>query len=154
MLQADLDALMPRAEQTRVLRAMEKTPSGRSAGSPGRPEDYPLVNFTPPPAVRVAALEGLRLRHAGYRGGTDIGVGRAVQLVTAPFIPPRDVKRMAAYFSRHERDLDRVRAGAAPTPGQVAWALWGGWEGKTWADRTVVAMRRWQAHAPRGKTRR
>jgi hypothetical protein len=142
MLQADLDALMSRTEQARVLRAMEKTPSGRSAGAPGRFDDYPQVDFTPPPAVRVAALVGLQLRHAGHRGGTDIGVGRAVQLVTAPRIPPRDVKRMAAYFSRHARDLDGLRSGRAPTPGQVAWALWGGWEGKAWADRVVAAMSR------------
>lgn len=142
MLQAELDALMSRAEQARVLRAMEKTPSGRSAGPPGDFSDYPHVDFTPPPAVRVAALVGLQLRHEGRRGGTDIGVGRAVQLITAPRIPPRDVKRMAAYFQRHLRDLDGLRAGRPPTPGQVAWALWGGWEGKAWADRVVATMAR------------
>lgn len=136
-----LDHLLTPAEQRRLLHAMEKTPSGRSAGAPGTSADYPHIDFSPPLAVREAALEALNLRAAGHRGGTDIGMGRAVQLVTASTIPPRDIRRMVNYFSRHERDLDAVHRGArTPTPGQVAWGLWGGWPGKWWADAILKQM--------------
>ena len=43
------------------------------------------------------------------------------------------VTRMAAWFARHRGDLDSPKAGEylrgetdRPTPGQIAWLLWGG----------------------------
>jgi hypothetical protein len=63
---------------------------------------------------------------------------------------PDKVRRMAAWLARHETDLRSPEADAyldgerdRPTPGQVAWLLWGGDIGrqnrmraKDWADRT------------------
>ena len=59
------------------------------------------------------------------------------------------VTRMAAWFARHRPDLDSPKANEylrgeseRPTPGQVAWLLWGGSLGKDrmaameWAERT------------------
>jgi hypothetical protein len=59
------------------------------------------------------------------------------------------VVRMAAWFARHRPDLDSPKAGEylrgetdRPTPGQVAWLLWGGSLGQDrmaameWAERT------------------
>ena len=59
------------------------------------------------------------------------------------------VTRMAAWFARHRGDLDSPKAGEylrgetdRPTPGQVAWLLWGGSLGQDrmaameWAERT------------------
>lgn len=60
------------------------------------------------------------------------------------------VRRMAAWLARHDSDLKSPRADAylnddseRPTPGQVAWLLWGGDIGranrdraKEWAERT------------------
>jgi len=60
------------------------------------------------------------------------------------------VRRMAAWLARHRGDLNSPRANAylenereRPTPGQVAWLLWGGDLGRAnrdraqeWAERT------------------
>ena len=70
--------------------------------------------------------------------------------MAAGSISPDKVRRMAAWLARHRVDLDSPRADAyldgesdRPTPGQVAWLLWGGDLGradrdraKDWADRT------------------
>ena len=63
---------------------------------------------------------------------------------------PDKVRRMAAWLARHQTDLSSPKADAylegksdRPTPGQVAWLLWGGDLGRSnrdraqdWADRT------------------
>jgi len=91
--------------------------------------------------VQRAALEGLTIRARfppSRRGGTDIGVGRAIQLVLGGPLPERSVRRMAAYFSRHARDRSPGwDAPGAESKGYQAWLLWGGDAGRVWAERVV-----------------
>lgn len=90
------------------------------------------------------AKKGLKLREAFGRGGTDVGVQRAEQLVSQGDLTANDVKSMHSYFARHEVD----KKGKAhewgsdddPSAGYVAWLLWGGDEGKEWADRTAKSL--------------
>ena len=143
-LAARVNALLPKTEQKRLLAAMEFTPSGRAYG-PTRDEErrttFRGISFAPPAKVRQRAVEALELIAQGYRGGTDIGFGRAVQLVTKPTVYPRDVLRMRDYFSRHAVDLQSPAAKRGEvTPGVVAWLLWGGNEGRKWANETAAAM--------------
>jgi len=143
-LAARVNALLSKAEQKRLLAAMEFTPSGRAYG-PTRDEErrttFRGISFAPPAKVRQRAVEALELIAQGYRGGTDIGFGRAVQLVTKPTVYPRDVLRMRDYFSRHAVDLQSPAAKRGEiTPGVVAWLLWGGNEGQKWANETAAAM--------------
>jgi hypothetical protein len=123
---------------------MENTPSGSAYGPTWdgeRRTTFRGISFTPPAIVRQRAAEGLELVAAGHRGGTDIGYGRAVQLATKATVYPRDVLRMRDYFSRHAVDLRSASARRGDiTPGVVAWLLWGGNEGRTWANRTAAAM--------------
>lgn len=125
--------------------AMQKTPSGASAGDTGADlmrTHYAGIDFSPPPEVREAAVEALEWRFRdGHAGGTDIGVGRALQLALEPTVPPRDIDRMVNYGSRHRIDLssERARKGEL-TPGVVAWGLWGGHDGIRFAREVAAQM--------------
>jgi hypothetical protein len=47
--------------------------------------------------------------------------------------------RMAAFFSRHQKNYqpDKKEPDGGPTAGTIAWLLWGGNAGKTWAGGIV-----------------
>ena len=51
----------------------------------------------------------------------------------------RDVKAIYSYFARHEVDKQSTRyewgSRSNPSPGYIAWLLWGGDDGKRWAKR-------------------
>jgi GNAT superfamily N-acetyltransferase len=159
---ADVKALgYSDAEIKTALSKMQFSPDGNPAG-PTEAErmdtDYRGIDFAPTQAMRDAAMKGLRLRKLnearGKRadaktglgpGGMWIGVGRAVQIATEPRIPPRDVRRMVNYHSRHKVDKKAAGFGRQdkPTNGYVAWLLWGsdrGDEGKRWSERVERQM--------------
>lgn len=98
------------------------------------------IDFTPPEIVARNAAEGLRLRDRFGRGGTEVGVARARELVARRPLTPETIRRMVSYFARHEVDK-RGRNyfnDENPSAGRIAWLLWGGDEGRTWA----LAIRR------------
>jgi len=99
------------------------------------------VNTTPTDAMASNATRGLALRQEYGRGGTSVGVARANQLKSKESLSPRTVRRMHSYFSRHEVDkrAEGFRRGEAgwPSAGLVAWLLWGGDAGQSWAARKV-----------------
>ena len=73
------------------------------------------------------------------RGGTEVGVARAVQLINRENLSHRTIKRMYSFFSRHEVDKQaegfrKVEEGY-PSAGRIAWALWGGDAGFSWSKR-------------------
>ena len=93
------------------------------------------------PTIKMAANArlGLRLREKFRRGGTEVGVRRARQLADRRQLEPADIKSMYSYFARHEVDKNTTkhRWGSVddPSPGFIAWLLWGGDEGKKWVMR-------------------
>jgi hypothetical protein len=94
--------------------------------------------FKPNQRMAAAARRGLRLREKYGRGGTEVGVARAHQLADQADVSEADVKSMHSYFARHEVDK-QGHAGnwgsdKDPSAGYIAWLLWGGDAGKTWAD--------------------
>ena len=121
------------SEINSALKALERTPSGRDAGPKG------ALTATPPAAVRAAAFKGLKIRASmppSRRGGTAIGVGRAIQLALGSPLPERSIRRMRAYFSRHARDKRPYwDAPGDETKGYIAWLLWGGDPGRAFAER-------------------
>ena len=96
-------------------------------------------SFKPPEGVQEEAARGLEMRREHGRGGTEIGVARARNLSNGDGIPLETINRMVSYFARHEVDLkapknrDRSAPGY-PGSGLIAWKLWGGDAGKTWAN--------------------
>ena len=102
------------------------------------------VDTTPTQQMADAAERGLAMRKEFNRGGTEVGVARAVQLVSKERLSPRTVRRMHSFFSRHEVDkrAEGFRQGEEgyPSAGKIAWLLWGGDSGQTWARRTVAKL--------------
>ena len=95
--------------------------------------------FKPTTKIAANAKKGLKLRDDFGRGGTDVGVRRAEQLAAQDDVTVEDVKSMHSYFARHEVDEDGKThewgSDTDPSAGYIAWLLWGGDEGKEWADR-------------------
>ncbi|RWB33317.1 MAG: hypothetical protein EOQ41_10725 [Mesorhizobium sp.] len=78
---------------------------------------------------------GLRLRGIFGRGGTEVAVARATELKNRDKLSPSTIQRMVSYFARHEADKKGRNFGSEenPSAGYIAWLLWGGDEGRSWA---------------------
>jgi hypothetical protein len=89
-----------------------------------------------PAKVRKEAKLGLMLHKKWKRGGTAVGVARAVQLSSGKAVSDQTIKRMYSYFQRHQHDrLDKDGSdGSIPGRGYIAWLLWGGYSGRKWAE--------------------
>jgi capsid protein len=101
------------------------------------PAKYAHINFKPTAAMAVEAKRGLEWREEYNRGGTMVGVARARDLSNRKNLSIDTVKRMNSYFARHE--VDKKGEGFTPgeegypSAGRIAWALWGGDAGASWA---------------------
>jgi hypothetical protein len=98
----------------------------------------------PPKAVRDEAARGLHLRSLqspSNRAGTAVGLARARDLANGRPISVATLKRMKAYFDRHE--IDKTASGWKvgeenyPSKGLQAWLLWGGDSGRAWCLREL-----------------
>jgi len=100
-----------------------------------------MVDLVPTDAMAAEARRGLDWRKEYNRGGTIVGVTRANQLIRKENLSPSTVRRMHSYFSRHE--VDKQGQGFSPgeqgypSAGRIAWALWGGDPGQSWARSKV-----------------
>jgi len=91
----------------------------------------------------AAARRGLELRKKYGRGGLTTqeagkqgigsGVARAGDLAGGSRISFETIKRMSAFFSRHEKN----KSGGESDAGYIAWMLWGGDAGRSWARRII-----------------
>ena len=95
-------------------------------------------DLVPPAAVAANARKGLELRERFGRGGTDVGVARAEGLAARKAVPEDEIPHIASYFARHEVDKDththKWGDDKDPSAGYIAWLLWGGDEGRRWAE--------------------
>ena len=97
------------------------------------------VDLKPTEAMAEEAERGLAWREEFGRGGTEVGVARARDLKNRVNLSPETVRRMVSYFARHE--VDKEAQGFSPgeegypSAGRIAWALWGGDPGQSWANR-------------------
>ena len=93
----------------------------------------------PTQKMAANAKRGLSLREKFKRGGTEVGVRRAQQIIDGGPMSDADVKSMHSYFARHEVDKDSTSHDwgdkSDPSAGYIAWLLWGGEEGRAWAER-------------------
>lgn len=96
------------------------------------------IDLKPSEAMAAEAERGLSWREEYNRGGTAIGVARARDISNRKNLSPSTVGRMVSYFARHE--VDKKGQGFSPgeegypSAGRIAWALWGGDSGKSWAN--------------------
>jgi hypothetical protein len=103
---------------------------------------YDGIDFTPPQGARDAAKRALDVREgkpASQRGMTPVGISRARDLMNGVNLSPDTVRRMKAFFDRHEVD----KKGATwdeQGKGWQAWNGWGGDAGYAWARKVVGQM--------------
>ena len=106
------------------------------------PKKYSHIDFKPPEGARKAAERALRRRAdkpQSQRGMTAVGIARARDLIAGKRLSPDTVKRMLAYFTRHEID----KQGSTWDDygkGRQAWDGWGGDAGYAWARKVVNQM--------------
>lgn len=115
---------------------------------------YDHINFKPPESVANAAERGLSARRKAPKSqkgglspqeakkqGIGSGVTRAVNLKNRNKLSPGTIKRMKAFFSRHEKNkkIDKGKTRGSDK-GYQAWLLWGGDPGKSWANKVVRQM--------------
>ena len=112
----------------------------------GNREEEPIKrqeSYTPTAEMRAEARRGLAWRREFGRGGTAIGVARARDISNGRELPLVTIRRMVSFFARHE--VDKQGEGFSPgekgypSNGRIAWALWGGDAGKSWANRISKA---------------
>ena len=95
------------------------------------------INLKPTEAMAAEAKLGLAWRAEFNRGGTEIGVARARDISNRTNLSEETIGRMVSYFARHE--VDKEGEGFSPgedgypSAGRIAWALWGGDPGASWA---------------------
>lgn len=93
----------------------------------------------PTQAMADEAQRGLDWRAEFGRGGTEVGVARARDISNRKDLSDDTIGRMVSYFARHEVDKEaqgfRPGEEGYPSAGRIAWALWGGDPGKSWADK-------------------
>lgn len=99
------------------------------------------INTRPTDSMVKEAKLGLEWREEYGRGGTEVGVARARDISNRRELSIDTVRRMYSYFARHE--VDKQAEGFSPgeegypSAGRIAWALWGGDPGQSWANKIV-----------------
>jgi hypothetical protein len=100
------------------------------------------VDTKPSEAMAGAAARGLEWRKEYGRGGTEVGVARARDIANRKNLSEDTVRRMKAFFDRHQSDskAEGFESGedGFPSAGRIAHELWGGEAGFGWAERKVA----------------
>ena len=103
---------------------------------------YDGIDFTPPEGAREAAKRALDVREgkpASQKGMTPVGIARARDLINGVKFSPDTVRRMKAFFDRHEVDK-KGETWDEQGKGWQAWNGWGGDAGYSWAKKVVGQM--------------
>lgn len=105
----------------------------------------------PTQAMADEAQRGLDWREEYGRGGTEVGVARARDISNRINLSDDTIGRMVSFFARHEVDKEaqgfRQGEDGYPSAGRIAWALWGGDPGKSWAEREFSMIQKNKASA-------
>lgn len=94
------------------------------------------VDLKPTESMASNAKRGLELRKKHGKGGTSVGVARARDIANRKNMSPETISRMVRFFARH----DGNQSGGEDDAGYIAWLLWGGDSGKTWAESKKNAL--------------
>jgi len=107
---------------------------------------YDKINFVPPEGAAREAKKALKWKEekgSEVKGGTRVGWTRANQLAKREELSPDTVKRMYNFFNRHEKNA-AIKPEFKSEPwrdnGYVAWLIWGGDAGRSWANKLWKQM--------------
>ena len=101
-------------------------------------------SYVPNDAMTANAKRALAIREKASpsnRGMTAVGLARARDIVNKRPLSEETVRRMKAYFDRHEIDKQGATWGEQGK-GWQAWNGWGGDAGQTWANAIVERLNR------------
>ena len=154
----DLSAAAERAERLFKAGIIDRAEAKRIASMEPQPEDEGILHpsaiqtqnigtitpsksvdlkYIPNQGMEDAARRALAWHEDGKPGGTQVGLTRANQIVNGEKLSEDTILRMYSFFSRHEVDKEAEGFNAGedgfPSPGRVAWDLWGGDAGFAWA---------------------
>lgn len=107
------------------------------------PLSFKEVNLTPPEGVRSALRRGLKLHEEGHSGDglVPATVAWARRMANGEAATEEKIRKMRAWHARHAVDK-RPGWENPPTPGYVAFLLWGGAAGRAWSERKVAELDR------------
>ena len=107
------------------------------------PLSFKEVNLTPPEGVRSALRRGLKLHEEGHSGDglVPATVAWARRMANGEAATEEKIRKMRAWHARHAVDR-RPGWENPPTPGYVAFLLWGGAAGRAWSERKVAELDR------------
>ena len=97
------------------------------------------IDTKPPQIVADNAQRALDVRETmpdSMRGMTPVGIARARDLANRVNLSEDTIRRMVAYFDRHEVDK-QGNTWDEQGKGWQAWFGWGGDEGRAWANRKI-----------------
>ena len=127
-------SMEPQAEDEGVLHPTAIPTQNIGTITPSKSLDF---KYIPNEGMQVAARRALAWHEDGKPGGTLVGLARANQIVNGEKLSEDTILRMYSFFSRHEVDKQAEGFSAGedgfPSPGRVAWDLWGGDAGFAWA---------------------
>jgi hypothetical protein len=124
--------------------------------------DYPTIPasaWRAPAAVQTRLRQGLAWHRRGHsgRGLVPATVAWATRLSRGEPISPGKARKMRAWLARHASDLNAPAAKPGhpeyPSPGRVAWELWGGTQAGPWVARLVREMDAYDAAQGRARAR-
>ena len=122
----------------------EQEKEGIDTGEPVKKEFKALddIDTKPTKGMMAEAKKGLEWRKEYGRGGTEVGVARARNISNGDNLSLDTIKRMNSFFARHEKSSkggEGFEPGqdGFPSAGRIAWALWGGDAGQSWAAKKV-----------------
>ena len=149
-----MDALLAPLEPAEPVTVVDPEPAEEPADvALAVPERYADIDFAPPEGVREEMRRGLEWHEAGESGDglQPETVAWARRMADGEDISPEKARAMKAWLARHE--TDKTGEGFSPdepgypSPGRVAWALWGGDPAVAWSDSLVTAMDRADSEA-------
>ena len=103
---------------------------------------YAHIDFSPPQGAREAARRALEVRAEkppSQRGMTPVGLARARDLANGKSLSPETVRRMKAYFDRHQVD----KRGSTWDEQGKGWQAWQGWGGDAATPGRARSCLRW-----------
>ena len=106
--------------------------------------DFAEDGYVPNAAMVANAKRALEVRDskpASQRGMTSVGIARARDIINKRALSEDTVRRMKAYFDRHEVDK-QGETWDEQGKGWQAWNGWGGDAGQTWANAIVERLNR------------
>lgn len=105
-----------------------------------------MASYTPTVEMANNARMALKVREEkpdSEKGMTAVGLARARDLINRRQLSEDTVRRMKAYFDRHEVDK-QGSTWSDKGKGWQAWNGWGGDAGRSWANRIVSMLNKEQ----------